>query len=115
VPAAIAFQHEHDVSDRCVALAREARADLCALLGTEPLGPEAQILQMASVRLPAPDPGLSRRLFDEHSIEIPTMGPHRNDLLRLSVAPYTTRDDVDRLLDALERTVTPSAARPPAG
>src|SRR5205814_3122433 len=36
VPDAIAFQREHDVRDRCVALAREARRDLCTLLGTEP-------------------------------------------------------------------------------
>jgi selenocysteine lyase/cysteine desulfurase len=56
---------------------------------------------MASVRLPHPDPELSRRLFDEHRIEIPTMGPRRDDLLRISVAAYTDREDVERLLDAL--------------
>jgi selenocysteine lyase/cysteine desulfurase len=54
-----------------------------------------------SVQLPTADPDLSRRLFDEHRIEIPTMGPRRHDLLRLSVASYTTREDVERLLDAL--------------
>ena len=36
VPDAIAFQREHDVREQCVALAREARKELCALLGTEP-------------------------------------------------------------------------------
>ena len=86
---------------QCVALAREARRDLCALLGTEPLAPESQILQMASVRLPGPEPDLSQRLFDEHRIEIPTMGPRRDDLLRISIAAYTQREDVERLLDAL--------------
>jgi isopenicillin-N epimerase len=101
VPDAIAFTREHDVRAQCVALAREARRDLCALLGTEPIAPEEQILQMASVRLPSPDPELSQRLFDEHRIEIPVSG----DLLRISVAPYTTREDVERLLDALPRVL----------
>ena len=99
VPAAIAFQREHDVRDRCVALTREARRDLCALLGTEPIAPEEMVLQMASVRLPAPDPGLSQRLFDEHRIEIPVS--HDGTLLRISIAPYNDRADVDRLLSAL--------------
>jgi isopenicillin-N epimerase len=101
VPDAIAFQRDHDVREQRVALAREARRELCALLGTEPIAPEAQVLQMASVRLPELQPDLSQRLFDEHRIEIPTMGPNRDDLLRISIAPYTEREDVERLLDAL--------------
>ena len=44
---------------------------------------------------------LSERLFDEYRIEIPTMGPRRDDLLRISIALYTEREDVERLLDAL--------------
>ena len=74
---------------------------MCALLGTEPLGPDEAIRQMASVRLPDADPDLSRRLFDEHRIEIPTMGPRRDDLLRISIAAYTEWEDVERLLEAL--------------
>ena len=99
VPAAIEFFREHDSRERCVELAREARRELCDLLGTEPLAPEEQILQMASVRLSGADPSLSERLFDEHRIEIPTM--RDDELLRISVAPYTDREDVDRLLAAL--------------
>ena len=41
-----------------------------------------------------------QRLFDEHRIEIPTMGLN-DDLLRISIASYTEREDVERLLDAL--------------
>jgi isopenicillin-N epimerase len=99
VPEAIRFVREHDGRERCVELAREARRELCALLGTEPLAPEEQILQMASVRLPHPDPELSQRLFDKHRIEIPTM--QDDELLRISVAMYTERADVDRLLEVL--------------
>jgi isopenicillin-N epimerase len=100
VPDAIAFHRAHDVRDRCVALAREARNDLCAVLGTEAIAPDGQILQMASVRLPEPQPSLSQRLFDDHRIEIPTTGAD-DELLRISIAPYTVREDVERLLDAL--------------
>ena len=99
VPAAIEFFREHDARERCVTLARQTRRELCELLGTEPIAPEEQILQMASVRLPRADPTLSQRLFDEHRIEIPTM--QDDELLRISVAPYTEREDVDRLLAAL--------------
>jgi isopenicillin-N epimerase len=99
VPAAIAFFREHDVRERCVALAREARREVCALLRTDPIAPESMVLQMASVRLPEPDTTLNRRLFEEHRIEIPVS--HDGTLLRLSIAGYNDRRDVDRLLDAL--------------
>jgi isopenicillin-N epimerase len=105
VPDAIAFHRAHDERERCIALAREARRELCALLGTEPLAPDEQVLQMASVWLPGPQPELSQRLFDEHRIEIPTMRHGRDDLLRISIASYTERADVERLLDALPRVL----------
>lgn len=99
VPAAIAFFREHDLRERCVALARGARRDLCALLGTDPIAPEEMVLQMASVRLPAADPDLSQRLWNDHRIEIPVT--RNGELLRISIAAYNTREDVDRLLSAL--------------
>jgi isopenicillin-N epimerase len=105
VPEAIAYQAERDweaVRERCRVLTREARTALCDLLGTERLAPEEMLGQMASVRLPRPDPGLRDRLFAKHCVEIPVTGPN-DDLLRISVAAYTTRDDVDRLLAALAR------------
>jgi len=105
VSDAIAFVREHDVRDRCVALARTARAQLCELLGTKPLAPDASIRQLASVQLRRPEPELSKRLFDDYRIEVPTMGPRRHDLLRISIALYTEREDVERLLDALPQLV----------
>ncbi len=115
VPTAIAFQQEHawdDVRARCVALCREARRDLCAVLGTEPIAPEEMVLQMASVRLPdGVGEALERILWDEHRIDIPVMRPQK-DLLRISVAAYTTREDVERLLDVLPRAIATASRSP---
>ena len=105
VPDAIRFQAEREwgeVRDRCRGLAREARKQLCDLLGTEPLTPDSMIAQMAAVRLPRSAPGLSDELFARHRVEIPVGGAER-DVLRLSVAAYTTREEIDRLLAALAR------------
>jgi isopenicillin-N epimerase len=103
VPAAIAYLGERewdDVRERCRRLARDARGELCDLLGTKPIAPDEMIAQMAAVRLPAPAPDLSQRMFTRHRVEIPVVGT-RQDLLRLSVAAYTTREEIDRLLAAL--------------
>jgi isopenicillin-N epimerase len=105
VPDAIGFQEERhwdDVRERCRRLTREARRELCNLLGTEPIAPEAMLAQMAAVRLPRPSPDLADRLFRRHRVEIP-VDRLRHELLRLSVAAYTTREDIDRLLAALVR------------
>jgi isopenicillin-N epimerase len=105
VPDAIRFQAERDwdsVAERCRRVARQARVELCELLGTEPIAPDAMLAQMATVRLPRPAPGLSDRLFSRDRVEIPLAGVE-SDLLRLSVAAYTTREEIDRLLAALVR------------
>jgi isopenicillin-N epimerase len=101
VPAALDFVREHDDAARCVALAREARRELCALLDQEPIAPEPMVGRMASFRVPGDAYAVQRRLWDEHRIEIPAM---TGELLRLSVAMYTEPDDVDRLLSALAAT-----------
>lgn len=90
------------VRDRCRRLAREARRDLCDLIGTEPIAPESMLAQMAAVRLSRPEPDLSERLFRRHRVEIP-VERHGSELLRLSVAAYTNRGEIDRLLAALAR------------
>jgi isopenicillin-N epimerase len=97
VPTAIEFVREHDDGDRCIALAREARRELCALFGTEPIAPEEMVLRMASVLVPDAE-ALVQRLWEEHRIELPAMRP---DMIRVSIAMYNDRADVDRLLSAL--------------
>jgi isopenicillin-N epimerase len=105
VPEAIAFQEQRDwdaVRERCRELTATARQKLCALAGTEPLAPDEMLAQMASVRLPRSAPDLSDRLFSRHRVEVP-VGGAAHDLLRISVAAYTTHDEIDRLLAALAR------------
>ncbi len=109
VADAIRFQAERDwdrVCDRCRALTRDARTELCELLGTEPLAPDAMLAQMATVRLPRSAPELSDDLFTRHLLEVP-VGGAEDDLLRVSVAAYTTREEIDRLLSALVRQLDP--------
>lgn len=98
--AAIDFQEARNwdvVRQRCYAAAVDARNRLCELLDTEPIAPEEMLAQMATVRLPAAQPDLSERLFWEHGIEVNVTG----DLFRISIASYTTDDDVARVLDVL--------------
>jgi isopenicillin-N epimerase len=113
VPDAIDYQAERgwdEIRARCCALARETRDELCSLLGTEPIAPPEMLLQMASVALPPCDGDeLQRRLFDERRIEVPVT--RRESLLRVSVAAYTGREDVERLLDALPRLLRTSRSR----
>ena len=109
VPDAIRYQAERDwdeVRARCHALACQARRQLCERLGTVPLAPEAMLGQMATVELPQPAPTLSERLFRNHRVEIPTMRPG-DSRLRISIAAYTTEEEVARLLAALTRELDP--------
>jgi len=104
VPVAIDFVREHDDRERCIALAREARRELCALLDEEPIAPEEQLLRMATFRVQGAR-DVHARLWEDHRIEIPAM---TDDLMRISVAMYTEREDVERLLDALARVLRTS-------
>jgi isopenicillin-N epimerase len=108
VPDAITFQAARrwdEVRERCRLLTRDARSELCELLGTTPIAPDSMLAQMAAVRLPRPVPELRDRLFTHHRVEIPVS--RDTALLRLSVAAYTTREEIDRLLAALVRELDP--------
>ena len=87
--------------DEARQLAREARRELCALFGTEPIAPESMVRQMATVTLRAPDTELQKRLFEQDRIELPVW--RDGAAMRISIAAYNDRGDVDRLLSALAR------------
>ena len=105
VPAAIAWQKEHDwdsVRDRCHELARRARNEL----GLEPLTPDSKefFRQMVALRLPEDAPkNLKERLYDEHRIEVPVSERGKERFIRVSFQGYNDDADFERLRDALAR------------
>jgi len=97
VPAAIAFQADHDwprVRERC----RELLASL--ELPFEPL--TEQFVQMRGYRVDHPDPpGLKQWLYDEHRIEVPVVETPLGWVMRVSVQAYNDESDLDALSSAL--------------
>jgi isopenicillin-N epimerase len=103
VPAAIAWQREHDwdsVRERCHELARRARNEL----GLEPLTPDSKefFRQMIALRLPEDAPkNLQERLYDEHRVEVPVGHRGEERFIRVSFQGYNDDADFERLRDAL--------------
>ena len=108
VPAAIAFQCEHDwpaVRQRCHQLALDLRQRLLEILGLPALTPagEAWFIQMFAVQLPELDPeALQRTLLKEHNIEVVARRWNRRPLLRVSIQAYTLESDLGALISGLQ-------------
>jgi isopenicillin-N epimerase len=95
IPTAIETWRAFDL-DRCHAIATRGRKLLPAVPGTP-------APQMWSTRLPAGDADpLWEALRERHRIEVPVQEWEGQRLLRVSIAPYNTDEDVDRLVAALE-------------
>jgi len=115
VPDAIAFQAERDwpqVRAECHELVRFARAGLLELTDEPPFTADDPrwFAQMVTVHLGDYDAdALKTRLWDEYRIEVP-VGARRGASIRVSVQGYNTRQDIERLLDALE-TLLPQVRR----
>jgi isopenicillin-N epimerase len=100
VPAAIEFVREHGRAAECRQLLEDGSKRL-ASAGFEPFAPR-QPLQMACFRLPECDPEpVERRLRDEFRIEVPVRDWNGRQLIRVSIAPYNTGEDLERLEAAL--------------
>ena len=103
MPAAIAWQHEHNwdsVRRRCHELARRARNEL----GLEPLTPDSEefFRQMVTLRLPDDAPkDLQERLYGEHRIEVPVVERGEERFIRVSFQGYNDANDLERLKSAL--------------
>jgi isopenicillin-N epimerase len=102
VPDAIAFVREHGR-----AAERRALLDgLAARLPYELAAGSARAPFMGAWTLPPCDAEeTQRRLYDEHRVEVVVQEWEGRQLLRVSVAPYTDEDDVDRLVAALGRVL----------
>lgn len=108
VPAAIQFQEENnwdEVRDTCHQILAYAQNRICELTGIAALHPQTDVWfrQMASAPLPTDSDVLSikNRLYDEYRIEVPVHEWNGYKLIRISIQGYNTRDDVDKLCDAL--------------
>jgi isopenicillin-N epimerase len=107
VPAAIAFQAEHDwdaVRQRCRALTSEARQRVADLTGLPPLTPDSPewFTQMIALPLPPCDlSDLKERLYQEYRVEAPLFGWEEHHLIRLSFQGYNTHADLDRAISGL--------------
>ncbi|MFN8635459.1 MAG: aminotransferase class V-fold PLP-dependent enzyme [Chloroflexota bacterium] len=107
VPAAIEFQAQNDwdrVRAECHELVRLTRAGISELTGLPPLAPDspAWFAQLATIPLPPGDEKvLKRRLYDEYRIEIPIVVWRDQRYIRVSVQGYNTREDIERLVDAV--------------
>ena len=108
VPAAIAFQAEHDwamVRKRCHDLLQKTLNDLNAVTGLETLYPPSSNLyaQLAVAALPnIGDPDAFKTwLYDKHRIEIPVTSHEGKSFLRISVQAYNAESDLTSLVEAV--------------
>jgi isopenicillin-N epimerase len=111
VPAAIAFQAEHDwpsVRARCHELLARVRDES----GLEPL--TDRFVQMLALRLPPGVDGaaLKRELWERHRIEVPVFELGGGWVMRVSIQAYNDDADVDALLTAVKAASSRSAPRP---
>jgi isopenicillin-N epimerase len=107
VPAAIAFQREHDwprVRAACHLLARDARERIAALTGLPQIAPDSAEwwMQMCTCPLPPIDGmRLKERLWDDYQVEIPVSSRNGRASVRVSIQAYNDQEDVNRLMEAL--------------
>ena len=108
VPAAIDFLNRLDLDNfrlRTHALAAYARERIVESIGAEPLVPDEVEWygSMISLRLSdGESEPLQRVLWERHRIEIPIVAWQGRRLVRPSCHLYTSRDDIDRLVNALK-------------
>ncbi len=117
VPAAMAFQMEHDwpsVRRQCHQLLTEALADMADLTGQAPFYPSDNgcYHQVAVAPLPPINDlaAFKAALYDRYRVEIPTTALGAQQLLRISIQGYNDRSDVDALLSAVAALLPEFAA-----
>ena len=108
VPAAIAFQAEHDWPShrvRCQAMLADTLDRIAAITKLPPAYPHDGdwYAQMAIAPIPvqADLPALKTRLWEKYHIEIPCINWGGRHFVRISVQAYTTQKELDTLVEAL--------------
>ena len=117
VPAAIAFQAEHDwpaVRAGCHALAAQTRERVAVLTGLPQISPSSATWwnQMCSMPLPPVElAALGTRLLNDYHVEIPIIPWQDHVFMRVSIQAYNGQRDVDTLLGALENLLGDAVGR----
>ncbi len=110
VPAAIAFQQDHEwpsVRAICHTLAGEFRSRIGKLTGLPHICPDSTDWWMQMCALPLPTDGqfsaseLQAHLWNEYQVEVPITEWQGWRFVRTSVQAYNSVADLDRLLDGL--------------
>jgi isopenicillin-N epimerase len=107
VPAAIAFQEEHNwtaVRQQCHQLLSETIQRLCDLTGLAPrYSQDSLYAQLAIAPLPAATdiPDLKTQLYDQFRVEVPCFQWQDQKFIRVSVQGYNTQADLDTLIEAV--------------
>lgn len=111
VPAAIAFQAEHNwasVRSACHDLVDYARERMTDLTGLPQISPSSTQWwgQMCSMPLPIRDAAwFGKRLWEDYRIEIPVIPWRDHVFLRISIQAYNTQAHVDVLVDAVGQLI----------
>jgi isopenicillin-N epimerase len=118
VPEAIGFYKEHNweqVRAQCHELVRYARDQIAGTNTPNPhlcLDSPDWFMQMATIPLPdsvrvEPDGSskLQARLMSEFKIEVPVLAWQGKPYVRVSIQAYNSQEDIDRLVDALGKTL----------
>lgn len=104
VPAALDFLRQHNLPAmraECHQLAALAQAKLCQRYGLRPLSRD-NFAQMVTIPLPDfRDEDIKQKLYDNYRIEVPAGKFIGQCGVRVSVAPYNCRADIERLIAAL--------------
>ncbi|RVT49694.1 aminotransferase class V-fold PLP-dependent enzyme [Rubrivivax albus] len=105
VPAALDFHRRHlaPVREHQHAIGAALLHRVAARHGLSPIADAADHALMFPLPVRAADPeALRRRLFDHHRIEVPVTTHGGRTFVRVSVAGYTTEDELQALETALE-------------
>lgn len=110
VPAAIAFQEEHNwtaVGTQCHTLLARAVGAICDLTGLPSIYPDDAdfYFQMATIPLPplADREAFKAQLYDRYRIEAPLVEWNGRFFIRISVQGYNSQADLDTLIHALQQ------------
>lgn len=107
VPAAIAFQREHEwakISQSCHELAIETMHRICEWTDATPLATDDFFAQMITAPLPDTIPALElqKKLYDQFRVEVPLTVHRDQTYARVSIQAYNSLHDTDALLAALQ-------------